>query len=472
MKIYFVKVMKLTSNIFIPAAVVFMVWLSFFGSGCAQIGFPTGGIKDSLPPVLVKATPLIGSKNVSANRISLEFDEYIDVTDITNNLLVSPLQNKTPTIIINPKSITFKFRDTLLPNTTYNINFGDAIKDINENNILKNFSYVFSTGNRIDSLSLAGTVVMAETGLADSTLQVLLYRNTADSAVQKKRPDYIARLNGEGKFSFKNLPSDNFKLYALKDGDGSKNYNGKTEIFAFTNEIVNPSAEENNTILYAYAEQNKEEAKTTEKPAKLTPAKKISYITNLQQKQDLLQPFEIFFSSPLKDIDTTKIYFTDTSYNRITGINYLLDSTAKKLTLSYKWTPDADLRLIINKDALKDSAGLTLAKTDTIKFSTRLKEDYGRLTLRFTGLDILQNPVIQFMLGDKIAMSFPLTSSTFSNAMFTPGEYGIRILYDTNKDGKWTTGNYTKKLQPERVTAIPQKISIRADWDNERDVNL
>jgi hypothetical protein len=109
-------------------------------------------LKIPLPPVLEKATPELNARNVKTNKITLEFNEYIDVQEIANNILVSPAQNKMPVIIANPKSIVVRFRDSMLPNTTYHINFGNAIRDINENNIAKDFSYTFSTGSTIDSL--------------------------------------------------------------------------------------------------------------------------------------------------------------------------------------------------------------------------------------------------------------------------------------------------------------------------------
>ena len=96
-----------------------------FDSGCAQIGYPTGGAKDSLPPKLVKANPEMDAKNIKSDKFAFTFDEYIDLQDLQNNLLISPLQNKNPNITANPKTINLKFRDSLLPNTTYTINFGD-----------------------------------------------------------------------------------------------------------------------------------------------------------------------------------------------------------------------------------------------------------------------------------------------------------------------------------------------------------
>ena len=465
--------MKLRSFILPFFILSFFVVASFLGGGCAQIGTPTGGVKDSLPPVLIKASPAKGSRNVITNKITLDFNEYIDVTDLQQNLVISPLQNRNPSIVANPRSISLKFRDTLLPNTTYIINFGNAIRDINENNVLKDFTYVFSTGNTIDSLTLNGKVTLAETGEIDSTMIVMLYRNAVDSTVQKKKPNYIAKVNRDGNFNFTNLPADNFKIYALKDGDGGKTYNALSETFAFADEEV--STKNNDAItLFAYAEKIAANNQNTLSTAAIKKEleKKLKVSNNILGAKDLLEPLELTFNNPLKIFDTNKIYLADTFYKRIPAVQYKPDSTARKLTLFTKWQPETALILIIDKDAAEDSAGTKLLKTDTIRFTTKRNEDYGKLVLRFNNIDLTKNPVIQFTLGDIVKYSYPILSTEFSNNMFPPGDYGVRILYDKDKNGKWTPGNYLKKLQPEIVIALPQKLAVKADWDNEREINL
>ena len=462
--------MKLRS-IFFSIIIIHLIFISgVLSSGCAQIGMPTGGIKDTLAPKLVRATPADGSRNVTSNKITLEFDEYIDVNDLQQNLLISPLQNRNPSIVANPKSITLKFRDTLLPNTTYSINFGNAIRDINENNVLRNLTYVFSTGSSLDSLSLSGKVTLAETGGTDTTLFVLLYRNAVDSTVKTKKPNYVAKVNTDGAFAFSNLPAASFKIYALKDGDGGKTYNSLSEIFAFADEEVSTLKKENITLM-AYAEQLPKDNKTVS-ATKPVLDKKLRVSNNIQGPKDLLEPLEISFNNPLKSFDTTKIYLTDTLFKKIKPLRYSLDSTAKKIIIDVNWKADDPLVLIIDKDVAQDSAGTKLTKSDTVRFTTKRTEDYGKLTLRFNDLDLTKNPVIQFVLGENVKYSYPIVSSTYTNALFPPGEYTVRILYDKDKNGKWTPGNYSKKLQPEVVVALPQKLSVRADWDNEREINL
>ena len=462
--------MKLPSIIFSFFILYVITASSVLSTGCAQIGIPTGGAKDTLAPKLIRAIPIEGSRNVTSNKITLEFDEYIDVADLQQNLLISPLQNRNPSITASPRSITLKFRDTLLPNTTYNINFGNAVRDINENNVLKNLTYVFSTGSSLDSLTLKGKVVLAETGGTDSTMIVTLYRNAADSTVRKKKPNYIAKVNSDGSFNFSNLPATNFKIYALKDGDGGKTYNSLSETFAFVDEDVSTLKEEN-IMLLAYAEELPKDNKTGA-TTKAVIDKKLRVTNNIQGSKDLLEPLEISFNNPLKTIDSTKIYLTDTLNKRITAVRYSTDSTAKKIIITTNWKPDVALVLIVDKDAVQDSADTKLLKSDTVRFTTKRTEEYGKLTLRFNNIDLTKNPVIQFVLGENVKYAYPITSSTYANTLFPPGEYTVRILYDNDKNGKWTPGNYSKKIQPEIVVALPQKLSVRADWDNEREINL
>ncbi len=439
-------------------------------SGCAQVMYPTGGKRDSIPPVLTDANPALNTIKFKGNRITLTFDEYILLDQLRENLLVSPTPKADPYVDYKLKTVTIKLRDTLQPNTTYTINLGNAIRDINENNILKDFSYVFSTGSTIDSLTFAGKVKIAETGKSDSTLQVYLYKNLDDSAVYKEKPRYIARLDSTGNFFFKNLAFGTYNVYALKDGDGSKTYNSKSEAFAFADSVVNINNNTSPVNLFAYLEE-KEKPRT----AKSTTAgeKKLTYSTKLRQEsQDLFSDVTIEFNKPLKKFDPTKIELTDTLNNIYKDVTVNIDSTQKKVIVKNKWRSDSSYKLIILKDVGSDSTGLALTKSDTIRFKTKREEDYGSIKLNFTNFDKSRNPVLQFVKSDEVVKSYPLTSSSWSVPLFDPGEYELRILFDTNNNGIWDTGNYSKKLQPEKVYSVRRKLSIKANWENEFNIEI
>lgn len=446
-----------------------MYMLAISNAGCGQIGMPTGGPKDSIPPRLLKANPEIYSTQIKDNKITLTFDEYIEVKDVQTNLLISPYPKKTPTVDYKLKTVSIKLKDTLIPNTTYSIHFGNAIVDINEGNPLKDFTYVFSTGSRIDSFKLSGKVIIAQTGKADSTLLALLYRNTNDSAVIKNKPDYLTRLNGEGEFTFSNLPAGTFNVYALKDGDGGKTYNSKKELFAFIDSSVNVDAQTIPVTLYASAIET-ESTIQNKKPA--PPAKKLSFQTPGVPSQDLLTSFDIIFNNPLKIFNPQKLVLTDSNYNPQPTAQWSIDSSRTKVSLSVKWPQEMHYRLIIDTAAIEDSAGNHLAKNDTLRFTTKKQTDYANVILRFSNLDLNTNPVLQFVQNDIVKQSYPLTSTQWKNDLMYPGEYELRILFDRNKNGLWDAGDYSKKLQPEKVIPLPQKLNIKENWDNERDIIL
>jgi uncharacterized protein (DUF2141 family) len=451
--------------------IVLLTNIVFIGNtGCGQVGMPTGGPKDSIPPRLVNASPALKSTNVTGNKITLTFNEYVDLKETQTNVLISPLPKKQPAIDFKLKTVTVKLKDTLLPNTTYSINFGNAIVDNNEGNPLKDFVYVFSTGNQIDSFELSGKVIIAETGKADSTLIALLYRSTDDSAVQKNKPDYVARLKGDGDFTFVNLPAGNFKVYALKDGDGGKTYNSKKEIFAFANSPVTVSGNTEPVVLYASA---LEKETSNSKPVKKPLNKKLQY--NLApgfQSQDLLSPLELYFNNPLKTLEPAKLILRDSNYKPVPASFWTIDSSRTKITLTSKWMEAMKYHIIMDTTAITDSANNQLAKFDTLRFTTKQQSDYGNVVLRFSNIDLAKHPVLQFVQGEEIKQSYPLSQAEWSNKFITPGEYEIRILFDDNNNGKWDPGNYNQKRQPEKAITLKDKLAIKANWDNERDIKL
>jgi hypothetical protein len=439
--------------------------------GCAQIGSPTGGPKDTSAPVLIKAIPSNNQTNFSGNKITLSFDEYVDLQDIQSNLLVSPSPKNNPSINSNLRNITIKLKDSLLPNTTYAINFSNAIKDINEGNVLNNFVYTFSTGAYIDSLSLEGKLMMSETGKIDSSLNVLLYKNASDTDVTTRRPDYVAKLKGDGSFTFKNLPSGNFKIYALKDGDGNKYYNAATEPFAFYNTEVNPLDSNQKINLFAYSEKKQEvNAPSSVKNEK---EKKLKLTNNfIYGKQDLLNTLQLTSNLPLQQFDADSIILMDTSFVKIKDYTIQIDSLRKKISIDKKWPSNELFYLVVFKNGLSDSTGLSLLKNDTIKFFTKSISDYGSLKITFKNIDLTEHPILYFLEGENIKHTFQIQNENWENKMMLPGDFSLRILYDKNNNGQWDPGNYKLKLQPEISISLPEKINIKADWENEREIVL
>ncbi|HKO79611.1 MAG TPA: Ig-like domain-containing protein [Chitinophagaceae bacterium] len=446
--------------------------------GCATIIPPEGGPRDSLPPVLTKANPDDSSRNFTDKTIVLSFDEYVDAENYQQEMIISPIPENMPTVTRKLSTITVKIRDTLEPNTTYSLNFGNTIKDVNEGNVLKNFTYIFSTGSYFDSLGFSGNVLLAETGGLDSTLTVMLHKTNIDSAVVNDKPRYVAKLDSAGNFRFRNLPPDTFYLYVLKDESRSYRYMDKTQLFGFADSAVIVTSNTKPVTLYAYASK--------EEPAKKAPSasagrsnraadKRLKFSTNLQgNQQDLLDKLVFTFETPLKTFDSSKVHFTrDTTYTPITGYSWEKDSTLKTVTLNYTWQEGVKYDIILEKDFATDTLNQQLLKPDTISFKTKERKDYGKLTIRFRNLDLTKNPVLLFVQNNEVKKSFPLTSTTFSQTLFPPGEYNLRILNDENKNGVWDPGEFfEKRKQPELVKPVQRAINVKANLDTPFDIDV
>lgn len=467
-------IMKLKKIHLVPFIAVFICFVvSVLLNSCAQIGAPTGGARDTIPPTLIKATPDLNSKSVQTNQIQLSFDEYIELQDISKNILISPAQKENPSIQYNLKNIRIRFKDSLKPSTTYVIDFGSAIRDINESNILPNFQYVFSTGNHIDSLKIEGTVILAETGIIDSTISVLLYEDITDTAVLNRAPDYLARLNGKGNFSFHHLPNRPFRLYALKDADGNKRYSVSSELFAFADSIASPSINPSPIALLAYAETKTIAPAVSSTVPKSDPSKPLRYTAAFHQgAQDMFKPLELKFNLPIKEWIKDSIQLTDTSFTPLTDYRINLDSTKKSITVDYTWKAGQSYRLISTQHAITDSIGKQFSRNDTLYFNVKKKTDYGLVKLRFNGLDTTRYPVLIIKEGELILHRVSLHQAEWTIKNMLPGEYSIEVLYDRNQNGKWDPGNFRQLIQPERVQTFSQKLSVRADWENDRTIDF
>ena len=471
-------------RIFLFLLIIILISKTVVLTSCANIIPPQGGPKDSLPPVIIKAIPLDSSKNFITNKITLAFNEFIEIQNVSENLLVSPTPKNNPTVTYKLNSLTVKLKDSLEPNTTYSLNFHDAIKDFSEGNILKGYTFIFSTGPYIDSLELHGKVILAETGKADSTLIVMLHTSDNDSSVAKEKPRYIARTDAKGNFVFKNLPPKTFYIYALKDEGGTHLYFGKDQLFAFANKPVQPSLNADSITLYAYAPVKDEKKSSTssgttptgKKNAGLAKAERLTYQTSLVNNQlDLLGNFILSFDNPLRSFDSSKIHlYTDSTYIPVPSYTFEKDSTSKKVQLNTTWKENTAYHLILEKEFAEDSSGRKLLKTDTITFQTKKITDYGSLKLKFRNMDPAKNPVLQFVQNDAIIKSVPLSASgEFAQTLFPPGEYDLRILFDENKNGKWDPGEFFgKHKQPEIVKLIDRKITVKPGWQNEFEIAL
>ena len=444
------------------------IWITIFHTGCAVMIPPNGGPKDSLPPVLMQAVPELSSTNFNTNKIVLNFDEYVELKGMQDNLIVSPLPKSNPVMDFKLKTVTIKLRDSLKPNTTYSSDFGNGLVDVNEGNALKGFTYVFSTGKYIDSNRISGNVILAETGIYDSTLIAVLYSNLNDTAVLKTKPKYMARVDSKGNFKFQHLPNATYNVFVMPN-EYSKRYDDSTKMFAFMDSATLSSTNPTPLKLYAYQESKKKDKKQTDKkPDK----KKLTFTTSLENsRQDLLTKSLILsFSNKLKEADFNKVKIIDTLNKPILNAVIIVDTTLSRIVIKNQWKAADNLRLVVDKKAATDTFGNNLEKNDTIKFVVGKEEEYGSLKIRFKNIDLTKNPVIQFIVNDFIVESKPLTGKDIFFKLFHPGEYEIRVLYDENNNGIWDPGNYKTHKQPEIVQKFKNKISVRANWDNEAEL--
>ncbi|MDP2089742.1 MAG: Ig-like domain-containing protein [Flavobacteriaceae bacterium] len=225
---------------------IFLMILStsqLFFQNCAKRGRPTGGAKDTIPPIVISMNPPDKNLNFNTNKIKLKFDEYVLFKDIANQLVVSPPLKTLPqlTPMGASKEFILTLNDTLKPNTTYTFDFGNSITDFNEGNKLERFKYVFSTGNFIDSLTLKGTVSDALERKTDKNIVVLLYdanESFQDSIIYRKKPNYIASTLDSTAFSLNNLKAGKYLLIALKEKNSNFIFNPKSDKIGFVPHLI------------------------------------------------------------------------------------------------------------------------------------------------------------------------------------------------------------------------------------------
>ena len=225
--------------------------------GCANQVRPQGGPRDVTPPVLLKATPPNMTRHFNAKVIQLDFDEYFKLSNQYTEITMSPVPDKQPEYKIKKRSLIINLKDTLQKNTTYVINFGKAIADVNEGNILKNFTYVFSTGEHIDSLSMSGSVVNTLTQQREKDVTVMLYPHDKDSLYfGKKKPTIYATTDTGGNFSLNNLHDGVYNIYAIKQTSATKIYNANNkDLIAFLKKPITLDSDTSGILLSLFKEE-------------------------------------------------------------------------------------------------------------------------------------------------------------------------------------------------------------------------
>ena len=350
--------------------------------GCARMGQPDGGWFDDDPPVVVGSSPADQSTNISAKKITIYFNEYIKLEDATNKVIVSPPQLEVPEIKATGRRIVVELQDTLKENTTYTIDFSDAISDNNEGNPLGNYTYSFSTGSQIDTMEVAGYVLDASNLEPVKGILVGLYNDLADSAFKTKPMLRVARTDGRGHFVIKGVAPGSYRTYALKDADGDFRFGQKSEMIGFNHDIYVPSSKPDvrtDTIWRdsLHIETFKQTPYTHFLPDDVT----LLAFTQLQTDRYLLK-------TERKDPEKFTMFFTygHPELPVIKGLNFDADSAfvietrEEQDTINY-WLRDTAL---VNQDTLRmevtymmtDTLGNLVSHTDTLE--TLAKTPYAK----------------------------------------------------------------------------------------------
>ncbi|MDF1572181.1 MAG: Ig-like domain-containing protein [Bacteroidales bacterium] len=370
--------------------------LLLLAGGCAQQGAPTGGTQDEDPPDVVKTEPKNYSANFNAKRIEITFDEYLDMANFTQELVVSPPMETQPEIRMRRKTLIIEFEEELKEDVTYTFNFGEAIKDLNEQNVLLNYEYVFSTGATLDSLSVKGTLKNAfDLTIPETPINVMLYTELADTMPLKQIPYYVGRTDKEGNFAVNNLRKGVYKLFVLKDGNNNFLFDLPTEQIAFldTSLLVDADYFRRNLLESGVYDSSDLYPDTTALAIDTTGMSADSIVLVL----DSLERQQPDFNSLFVDLymfteDPTNQYImeyarTDRQFLEMVFQLPLTDSFSYKPVFPAELSQD---ELIAEFGRKRDSLGLWLADTTAAAFDTV------GLELRYTVLDSMEMPVTQY----------------------------------------------------------------------------
>ena len=229
------------ANKILLLVIIIIGYLSFFTS-CANIGMPSGGLKDTIPPYVQYSLPAFNQTNFTDQKIKITFNEFIIVEGLSEKFMVSPTTTKKPILRTKGKSLIVDLNEKLRPNTTYSLDFKDGVSDNNEKNPLRGFRMAFSTGPKIDSLRIVGFVKDAFNLEPVPNAYILLYRGTSDTLVYTTKPDFVAKTDRKGFFAVTNLPADTFQIYGLCNQTGTLKYTPGVDSISFINKRITPSA--------------------------------------------------------------------------------------------------------------------------------------------------------------------------------------------------------------------------------------
>ena len=367
-----------------------MLWLPLLAVlavvSCAKMGQPDGGWYDEAPPVIVRTTPQDQGTNIKDKKISIYFNEYIKVDNPTEKVVISPPQIEQAEIVASGKKIAVELKDSLKPNTTYTVDFSDAITDNNEGNPLGNYTYTFSTGGHIDTMQVAGYVLNAQNLEPIKGILVGLYNNLSDTIFTKEPMLRVSRTDSRGKFIIKGVAPGDYRIYALQDADNNYVFNQKSEQLAFSHEIITPSFKPDVRQDTVWRDS-----------LHIDSIMRVPY-THFLPDDIVLRAFtetqtdRYLIKTERTEPDRFTLYFSygDSLLPQITGLNFnaddafIIEAAEKRDTVTY-WLRDT---MLVNQDTLRmevkymatDTLGVLRLQTDTmdilakVPYEKRLKQ--------------------------------------------------------------------------------------------------
>ncbi len=349
-------------------------------AACANPGSgPDGGPYDETPPRIVSMTPALGKTNTKQKKVTLVFDENVKLENAAEKVIISPPQIEMPEINAAGRRITVELSDTLKENTTYTIDFSDAIADNNEGNPMGNFTYYFSTGEKLDTMEVAGHVLSADQLIPVKGILVGLHKADSDTAFRTKALERVARTDEDGRFSIKGIAPGNYRIYALQDMDGDFRFSQKGEMIAFSEQTITPSCFADvrhdtlwvDSVRYDTVKQVNFTHYLPDDLVLLAFKEAGQPRHRLKEVRDTPEQFKIFFTAPsdtaptLRGVgfDAEKVLLTSFSKGHDTITCWVRDTTVAYCD---------SIALLCSYDATDDSTQLRFWKTDTLVLRPRL----------------------------------------------------------------------------------------------------
>lgn len=427
----------------------------------------------------------------------------MELKELEKEMQIAPLLTTRPQVQVYGKKVVIKLADTQLQDqTTYRLSLGDALVDNREATPYAYFTYTFSTGNYFDTMEIAGKILDAATGLPDSISTLLLYpADASDSAVLRQRPLYAIKADGLGNFHQPFLPNKAFKIFAIQDLDNNLIYDPLTEKIAFSDSLIQPETTFEHPVLLSLFKEtivtdttgsNNADSTLSTKPdttmleetspeklaiggrkgvknANKTPPQYRVGVDTLDQNRrsfNITQPLVIQLFMPLSSIDKNKIYLSyDNGGIEVEAIN-TIEKDAVHLQLSTDWQENKLYTLRLINGWATDSAGVLLPPSKYF-FRTKQESDYASATITIDSNYVNDTFILYIYKDTTVLYQKAITAAKVQMKLLEPGAYGMRIIEDANKNGKWDSGNLLQRKQPEQVHSYMGKMMLKAGWDNE-----